>query len=260
MKIVVAYKWAPNPHDASVSASGVVDWSRAKASVSEYDPVAIELARALADAHGAELIGVSVGSPAIGTPAAKKAALSRGLDRLVLASDAALADAGPTTLGLAIADLIRGIGGVGVVLTGESSIDVGSQTVPAIVAGALGWPLASGVTRVTGTAGDLTIERTFSGGVQVLRATGPVVLAASGDAVTPRVPGMKDILAAGKKPSQLVDAVAPALASDVEMVSTAKPQLPARQGTMLDTTDPFAAASELVRALRDAGTIKANHR
>ncbi|MEP7036543.1 MAG: electron transfer flavoprotein beta subunit/FixA family protein, partial [Actinomycetota bacterium] len=30
MKIVVAYKWAPNPQDASVGADGVVDWSRAK--------------------------------------------------------------------------------------------------------------------------------------------------------------------------------------------------------------------------------------
>ena len=42
MTIVVAYKWAANPQDASVGADGTVDWSRAKAGVSEYDPVAIE--------------------------------------------------------------------------------------------------------------------------------------------------------------------------------------------------------------------------
>ena len=52
MTVVVAYKYAANPQDASVGADGVVDWSRAKSAVSEYDPVAIQLGRNLADAVG----------------------------------------------------------------------------------------------------------------------------------------------------------------------------------------------------------------
>lgn len=255
MKIVVAYKWAPNPQDASVSPAGVVDWSRAKASISEYDPVAIELGRQLADAAGAELIGVTVGDKGVAVPLAKKAALSRGLDRLVIVADDTLAGAGPVKLGLAIAEAIKGIGDVDLVLTGDSSIDVGSQTVPAVVAGALGWPTLAQVTAVTGIAGDLTIERAFRGGSQVLKASGPVVLAASGDAVTPRVPGMKDILAAGKKPSEEVALAPAATASTVEITATAKPQLKARKGQLIDTADAAAAGVQLVAALRAANTL-----
>lgn len=250
MKIVVVYKWAANPQDAGVAANGAVDWSRAKYGVSEDDPVAIELARQLADAAGAELIGVSVGDKQVASPMAKKAALSRGLDKLVLVSDDALAGSDPVTFGLVLADVIKNIGDVDLVVGGDSSIDVGSQIVPAVIAGALGWPTVSQVTRVSGTAGDLTLERNDAGGSQVLKATGPVVLSAAADAVTPRVPGMKDILAAGKKPTEVVGHRAPALAASIEVTGQSKPQLKARTGQLLDTSDPAAVAAQLVEALK----------
>ena len=44
MTVVVAYKWAANPQDASVGADGAVDWSRARAALSEYDPIAAQVA------------------------------------------------------------------------------------------------------------------------------------------------------------------------------------------------------------------------
>ena len=250
MKMVVAYKWAANPQDASVAPNGAVDWSRAKYAVSEYDPVAIELARQLADATGAELIGVSVGEKQVASSMAKKAALSRGLDKLVLVADDALAGAGPVKFGLVLAEVIKGIGDVDLVLAGDSSIDVGAQTVPAVIAGALGWPTVSQVTKVSGTAGDLTVERNFQGGSQVLKATGPVVLSAAADAVTPRVPGMKDILAAGKKPAEEVPYSAPQLGSAVEVTGQSKSTLKARKGHLIDAADPAAAATTLVGALK----------
>ena len=84
MKVVVAYKWAPNPQDAEVRPDGTVDWGRARSAVSEYDPVAFELARQLVDAAGGEVVGLTVGDAAIDSTLARKAALSRGLDRLVM--------------------------------------------------------------------------------------------------------------------------------------------------------------------------------
>ncbi len=139
MKIVVAYKWAPNPQDADVRPDGTVDLSRAKAAVSEYDPVAFELARRLADATGGEVVGLSVGAASIDTPLARKAALSRGLDRLVLVADDALADADGTRLAAVLAAAVRAIGDVDVVLAGDSSIDVAAGQVPLTLAGELGW-------------------------------------------------------------------------------------------------------------------------
>ena len=52
MRIVVAYKWACDPEEATVRAGGTVDWSRAKPGLSAYDPVAIEVARQFAGAVG----------------------------------------------------------------------------------------------------------------------------------------------------------------------------------------------------------------
>ena len=54
MTVAVAYKYAANPQDANVRSDGSVDWSRAKAAVSDYDPVAVEVGRKLAEAAGAE--------------------------------------------------------------------------------------------------------------------------------------------------------------------------------------------------------------
>ena len=99
MRIVVAYKWTCDPEEATVSADGTVDWSRAKPGISTYDPVAIELARRLAEAAGAELIGVTAGAKGVGTPIASKAALSRGLDRVVIVEDDSLREAGQIRAG-----------------------------------------------------------------------------------------------------------------------------------------------------------------
>src|SRR6516164_2481531 len=155
MKIVVAYKWTCDPEEATVRGDGTVDWSRAKPGLSAYDPVAIELARQFADAAGAELIGVTAGGKGVAAPIAAKAALGRGLDRVVIVEDEALADAGRSEL-----------------------------------AGELAWLAVAEVTSITGQAGALRVERAIPGGVQVLEISGPAVLAAAADAAAPRVPGM----------------------------------------------------------------------
>lgn len=257
MSVVVAYKWAANPQDASVGADGTVDWSRAKAAVSEYDPVAVELGRGLADALGTELVGVTVGGKDAASPMAKKSALSRGLDRAAIVADDAMAGVGSTKTGIVLAEVVKTLDDVAVVLTGDSSVDIGAGLVPGVLAGALGWPLVTDVTSVSGTAGDLTVERKQAGGTQVLKVTGPAVLAVATDAVTPRVPGMKDILAAGKKPSQEIalDSLSLPDFAPVQVTATAKPQLAARKGEIVDGSDAAAAAAQVVGALRAAKVI-----
>lgn len=254
MKIAVAYKWAPNPQDATVAANGSIDWSRAKSSVSEYDQVAVELGRRLADATGAELLGISVGAADIASPMARKAALSRGLDRLVLVSDDLLAGAGATRTAAVLAQVVAQVGDIDLVLTGDSSSDLGAQLVPAILAVMLGWPVVTTVTSVVGTAGDLTVDRVQDSGTQTLHVTGPAVLAVAADAAVPRVPGMKDILAAGKRPVDVMDVPAPA-PDPVTVISTGPPALKARKRQVIDGTDPAAAAAVLVAALRTDNVI-----
>lgn len=258
MKIVVAHKWAPNPQDAEVRPDGTVDWSRAKAAVSEHDPVAFELARRLADATGGEVVALSVGPAASDTPLARKAALSRGPDRLVLVADDALAGAGSTPTAAVLAAAVRAIGDVDVVLTGPESVDNGDRQVPHTLAGYLGWPGLASVSDVQDADAGLVVQRTTDAGVQVLDVTGPAVLAVAADAVVARVPGMKDILGAAKKPTTvlaLADLDVPAPAATATTVATARPAPSARGRHVITTADPTAAAAELVDALRAAGAL-----
>jgi electron transfer flavoprotein beta subunit len=246
MRIVVTYKWTCDPEEATVRADGTVDWSRAKPGISTYDPVAIELARGLPDAADAELIGLTAGGKGVGTPIATKAALSRGLDRVVIIEDESLREAGRSELAAVLAAAIRRIGDVDLVITGDSSVDVAAKMVP------------TAVTAVTGQAGALRVERAIPGGVQVLEISGPAVLAASADAAVPHVPGMKELLAAGKKPVDQLELTAldaPARSAVMTVTGRTRPQRKARQGQLIDTTDPAAAAAELVTALRAAGTL-----
>ena len=261
MRIVVAYKWTRDPQEATVRADGTVDWSRAKPGLSAYDPVAIELARQLAQAAGAELIGVTAGGKGVAVPIASKAALSRGLDRVVIVEDEALAEAGRSELAAVLAEVIRHIGDVDLVVTGDSSVDVAAKMVPTVLAGELGWPAVAEVTAVSGTgvqAGALRVERAVPGGVQVLEICGPAVLAASADAAVPRVPGMKELLAAARKPVELLELAAlkvPPGSAVMTVTGRSRPERKARKGQLIDTTDPAAAAAELVTALREAGTL-----
>ena len=215
MRIVVAYKWTCDPEEATVRADGTVDWSRAKPGLSAYDPVAIEVARQFADEAGAELIGVTVGGKGVAAPLASKAALGRGLDRVVIVEDVSLADAGRSELAAVLAEVIRHIGDVDLVVTGDSSVDVAAKMVP-------------------------------------------TVLAASADAAAPRVPGMKDLLAAGKKPVELLELAAlkvPPRNAVMTVTGRAVPERKPRKGQLIDTADPAKAAAELVSALRQAGTL-----
>lgn len=258
MKIVVAYKWAPNPQDAEVRPDGSVDWSRAKSAVSEYDPVAFELARRLADAAGAEVVGLTVGDASIDTPLARKAALSRGLDRLVIVADDALVGADGTRLAGILAAAVRAIGDVDIVLAGDSSVDVAEGQVAMTLAGELGWLGLNAVSAVTAGDGGVLVERDLPTGVTTLAVTGPVVLAATSDAVAARVPGMKDILGAAKKPVEvmaLADLVAPVAEVSLVTLATSKPDAGARQGVVIDGSDPAAAVAQLVGALRLARAL-----
>jgi electron transfer flavoprotein beta subunit len=258
MRIVVAYKWTSDPEEATVRADGTVDWSRAKPGLSAYDPVAIELARRLADETGAELIGVTVGGTGVAAPIATKAALGRGLDRLVVVEDAALAGAGRSELAAVLAAVIRQVGDVDLVVTGDSSVDVAAKMIPTVLAGELGWPAVAEVGSVTGRAGALRVERAITGGTQVLEVSGPAVLAASVDAAVARVPGMKDLLAAGRKPVERLDLAAltvPARSAVVTVTGRALPERRARRRQLIDTAAPAEAAAQLVAALRHTGAL-----
>nr|WP_300152125.1 electron transfer flavoprotein beta subunit/FixA family protein [Propionicimonas sp.] len=257
MIIAVAYKWAGDPQEAEVGPDGAVDLTRAKPVVSDYDAVAIEVARQLAAATGAELVGLCVGGPAATAPMATKSALARGLDRVVVLTDDSLATAGATSVAAGLAALVARLGEVSLVVAGDSSIDLGAKMVPSVLAGLLGWPALTDVNRVELADGGLVVDRVLGSAVQQLRLTLPAVIAVATDSAAARVPGMKDVLAAGRKPVEIVSVadVGLSLPDEGAVRATGRLAGPARRGVRIDGSDPQAAAAQLVAALASDGLL-----
>ena len=242
--VVVAYKWAANPQDATVDQDGAVDWSRAKTAVSEYDPVAMALGRKVATALGAELVGASVGSSAVASSMATKGAMSRGLDRGVLVADDAVVGWNATQVAATLAALVNRLDGVDLVLTGDASVDEGARTMSALVAGFLGWACFQDVVGVVHSGDAWIVTQAVVGGTRTVEVSGPVVVAITSDALVPPVPGMKDILAASKKPVEVValSELGPA-AVDLQVTGRTRPMSRSRRNQMFT-----GGAAEVVAA------------
>ena len=123
----------------------------------------------------------------------------------------------------------------------------------ALVAGYLGWPCFQEVSAVEANEDGWTITQATASGTRTINVDGPVVVAVTTDAATVKVPGMKDVLQAGKKPMDTV-----ALADlgvepiSVEVTGRLRPVAQERKKEILSGDD---AAVKLVEALRSAGVL-----
>ena len=86
--------------------------------------------------------------------------------------------------------------------------------------------------------------------VEVLSVPLPAVVSVLPEAAAPRIPGMKDILAAGKKPMEAV-ALAEAPAAALEVVSCKAPVQAERAMEVYDATDD-GAVEKFAAALKAA--------
>ena len=102
------------------------------------------------------------------------------------------------------------------------------------------------MTKITPASGSVVVERTLEDVVEVVEVPLPAVVSVSPDIALPRIPGMKDILAAGKKPADVSAATAP-YESRVEVVDCKALEAADRRCEVLDASadgaiEQFAAA------------------
>ena len=147
---------------------------------------------------------------------------------------------------VALAELVSKVGDFDVVLCGDGSADNYAQQVDVQLAAKLGLPVVTAATKITAKDGALEVERTLEDVVEVVEVPLPAVVSVAPDIALPRIPGMKDILAAGKKPSS-VNAASDVEAAVVDVVETKAPQQAERKMEMLDASvdgdlEKFAAA------------------
>lgn len=196
---IVCYKWVPDEQDVKVQPATLqLDFSKAKYKISEYDRNAIEEALLLKEKHGGAITALTFG-PAAARQSLKDV-LSRGPDQAAWVNDEAAAGADAFVTAVALAAAVKKCGPFDLILCGEGSSDAYSQQVGPRLAALLGIPALTYVSELTVGDGQVTVTRKLGGCTEVATAPLPALVTVLPEINKPRIPGLKQVLAAAKKP------------------------------------------------------------
>lgn len=200
MNIVACYKCVPEEQDITINADMTLNFKNAEYKIGTYDLNAVETAMKISEVNGSVVSVLTAGAFEVDNSKLKKAILSRGPDAMYGIMDDSLALADSYTIANVLKAGVEKVADVELVICGEGSGDMYAQQVGTIVGGLLGWNTVNSVSAVEIDGKVLKIERTVEDGVEVLEVDLPAVISVTSDINVPRIAGMKDILAAGKKP------------------------------------------------------------
>lgn len=201
MNIIACYKWVLDEQDIKITPGSLaLDTSKAKAKISEYDRNAIEEAVLQADK-----IGATVTSLTFGNSKAKqslKDALSRGPATGYWVNDAAADIADGYVTANVLTAAIKKIGEYDLVLFGEGSSDTYGQQVGPRVATLLGIPVITFVSEIEISGNEVIATRKMGNCIEKLSVQLPAVITVLPEINKPRIPSLKQVLGASKKPTQ----------------------------------------------------------
>lgn len=237
--------------DVKVNADRTLDFSQAGWKVGPYDLNAVEAGVRLVEEHGGEMAVLTAAGVIVTDSKMKKAVLSRGPEQMYAVQDEAIADADSLGVAKILAAGVAKIGDVDLVLCGEGSGDSYAQMTGSLLGRLLGWSTVNAVSALSYEDDHVVVDRIVEDGVEVLDVPLPAVISVTSDINTPRIAGMKDILAAGKKPSTIwpISEVGTLPESKVTVASVLAPEQAERQNTILegDSPETVSAFCDLLR-------------
>lgn len=202
MKIAVCVKQVPDATATKRIDAGSKRLDRSgEGTLNAFDVNAVEEALRIQEAHGGEVVVVSIG-PERSLDALRKA-LAMGADRAVLVSDDGAAGSDLVATSYALAKALEREE-ADLVLFGQQSSDGEGAVLWAAVAERLRRPLISQVAELTVADGAVTGRRQTEFGYDTIRAPLPAVIAVSDAINEPRYPSLKGIMGAKKKPQDVV--------------------------------------------------------
>ena len=253
MSIAIAcFKWVLDEQDIVVNSDMSVSYARAKRILSGYDRNAIEAAAQIAEGTGGKAFGLTF-APDVPKQLVKDA-LSRRLDELVYVKDAAAQSANPQTTALALANAIKQIDDVGVIICAEGSQDAFARQIPCRIAALLDLPLITSVSSYEVADGAVVATRRLEDRMQTVKASLPAVIAILPEANTVPIPGMKAVLAAGKKPVKELSLADIGVQAPAPAAIEQKGFVAHRKGVRIDGS-PEEMAAQLKDALLKEGVI-----
>jgi len=202
MKIAVCIKRVPDMDlRFAIGAGGkALDPAGLKYDIADFDGYAVEVGLRLVEQQGpGEVVVVSVGPTAVQETLRK--ALGMGADRAIQLS----AEDVPFD-GMAIARALAAElkdGGYDLVLFGRMATDSANQTVGPMTAHLMGVPCVSAVSKLDIAGGRGTAERQLEGASEKVEFPLPAVVTIDEGVARPRLPSLKGIMAAKKKPLEV---------------------------------------------------------
>ena len=196
MKIVVTVKQVPDPNsNPALEADNTL--SREKEAVLDPgDECGVEEGLQLKEAHGGEVVLVSMG-PERAKDAIRKG-LSMGADRGVLITDPQLAGADALLTARVLAAAIKAEN-ADLVICSTESYDGSTGMVPPMLAELLGVPQLTFAKKVEVDGSTIKVHRQTADGYQVVEAAMPVLITVTAGIAEPRYASLKGIMAARSK-------------------------------------------------------------
>ena len=202
MNIVVCVKYVPDATaDRHFEEDNTVDRVGVDGLLSELDEYAIEQALQIKEkaGEGEHTVTALCVGPEKAVDAARKA-LQMGADAAVHVVDDAIAGSDAVATSLVLAKAIEKIGTPDLIICGMASTDASMSVVPAMLAERLNLPQVT-LASVVETQGDqVRVKRDNEGSTDVIGATLPIVLSVTDQTGEARYPSFKGIMAAKKKP------------------------------------------------------------
>ena len=257
MKIVVCVKQVPDTEarikigaDGKSIAENELTWI-----VSPYDEFAIEEALKIKEAKGGEVILVSVGPDR--AQAALRNGLAMGADSAVHLKDPLFDALDASGTAWALAAAIKPMG-ADLVLTGQQGVGTDYAQVPGLLAEILDLPQVTMATKIEIGEMKATVKREIEGAAETWETTLPAVISAQKGLNEPRYASLKGIMAAKKKPIQVMDAAAAGLKAEdlAPKTKVVSMELPAaRSAVKMIEGDPDTQVKELLRVLHDEAKV-----
>ena len=205
MKILVGCKVVPEEQDIAVNGE-TLDVSKANPKISQFDLNALQAAVDIKEQNAdANIKVLSIGGKGLENTKVRKDILSRGADELVVISSDKFENSLPSDTAEMFKQTASNLG-FDLIICGDGSGDLFAGQTGLRVGALLDIPAINCVNKIVSVdATKIVVQRELENEIEELEIALPALICVSTDINTPAIPGMKAILAAAKKPVNVMD-------------------------------------------------------
>jgi electron transfer flavoprotein beta subunit len=198
MHIVVCIKQVPDPSQARIDRdTGMVIREGVDKITNPFDLYALEESLRIKESEGGRVTALSMGPPAAAE--VLRDAIAMGVDNGVLLSDREFAGADTLATSYTLAQAVRKLEGVALVICGKQAVDGDTAQVGPGLAANLDIPHVTQVRKIEKiTQETLVVERLTETGYEVIEVNLPAVITVVKEINEPRLPGLRGMMRAKK--------------------------------------------------------------